>query len=165
MAIGSCSRNLKHRQVTSYNYRSLTKLKEMDKFMFWATVASPIVGVIAIIVAFIVSNSTTKKMQKQVDAVYDLLDVFVAAQNPTMMEAKKKYEQQLAQLDRQIEAAKVDVETTHLPFRCVTGLEAVEAAENQIKRIQYLESLLNQRKEVEESFGLIQSYIQKATKK
>ena len=137
----------------------------MDNFMVWATIASPIVGVIAIIVAFIVSNSTTKKIQKQVDAVYDLLDVFVAAQNPTMMEAKKKYEQQLAQLDRQIEAAKVDVETTHLPFRCVTGLEAVEAAENQIKRIQYLDSLLNQRKEVEESFGLIQSYIQKATKK
>ena len=137
----------------------------MDRVMFWAAVASPIVGVIAIIVAFIVSNSTTKKIQKQVDAVYDLLDVFVAAQNPTMMEAKKKYEQQLAQLDQQIEAAKLDVETTHLPFRCVTRLEAAEAAEDQIKRIQYLEGLLNQRKEVEEKLNLILSYIQKATKK
>ncbi len=68
----------------------------MDKFMVCATIASPIVGVIAIIVAFIVSNSTTKKIQKQVDAVYDLLDVFVAAQNPTMMETEKKYEQQLS---------------------------------------------------------------------
>ena len=165
MAIGSCSRNLKHRQVTSYNYRSLTKLKEMDNYMVWATIASPIVGVIAIIVAFIVSNSTTKKIQKQVDAVYDLLDVFVAAQNPTMMEAKKKYEQQLTQLARQIEAAKIDVETTHLPSRYVNRLEAADATIEQAKRIQYLDSLLNQRKEVEESFGLIQSYIQKATKK
>jgi len=137
----------------------------MDKFMVWATIASPIVGVIAIIVAFIVSNSTTKKIQKQVDAVYDLLDVFVAAQNPTMMEAKKKYEQQLAQLDQQIEAAKIDVETTHLPSRYVNQLVAADAAEAQLKRIQHLEGLMNQRKELEEKLGLIQSYIQKATKK
>lgn len=137
----------------------------MDTVMFWAAVASPIVGVIAIIVAFIVSNSTTKKIQKQIDAVYDLLDVFVAAQNPTMIEAKKKYEQQLAQLDQQIKAAKDDIEMIRHPFGFINRLEAAEAAEDQLKRIQYLEGLLNQRKEVEESLGLIQSYIQKATKK
>lgn len=130
--------------------------------MFWAAVASPVVGVIAIIVAFIVSNSTTKKIQKQVDAVYDLLDVFVAAQNPTMMEAKKKYEQQLTQLDQQIEAAKVDLETTHLPSHVVNRLAAADAAERQIKRIQYFEGLINQRKEVEENLALIQSYLDKA---
>ena len=137
----------------------------MDTVMFWAAVASPIVGVIAIIVAFIVSNSTTKKIQKQVDAVYELMDVFVAAQNPTMMEAKKKYEQQLAQLDQQIEAAKIDVETTNLPSRYVNHLAAADAAESQLKRIQHLEGLIDQRKEVEGKLGLIQSYIQKATKK
>jgi TolA-binding protein len=137
----------------------------MDTVMFWAAVASPIVGVIAIIVAFIVSNSTTKKIQKQVDAVYELMDVFVAAQNPTMMEAKKKYEQQLAQLDQQIEVTKDDIETIRHPFRFVNRLEAAEAAEDQLKRIQNLECLFNRRKEVEESLGLIQSYIQKATKK
>jgi TolA-binding protein len=137
----------------------------MDTVMFWAAVASPIVGVIAIIVAFIVSNSTTKKIQKQVDAVYDLLDVFVAAQNPTMMEAKKKYEQQLSQLDQQIDTTKDDIETIRHPFGFVNRLEAAEAAEDQLKRIQYLEGLMKQRKEVEESLGLIESYIQKATKK
>lgn len=137
----------------------------MDTVMFWASVASPIIGAIAIVVAFIVSNSTTKKIQQQVDAAYELLDVFVAAQNPMMMEAKKQYEQQLAQLDQQIEAAKVDVETTHLPFYVVNRLEAADAAERQLKRIQYLEELINQHKEVEERLSLIQSYIQKATKK
>lgn len=136
----------------------------MDNFMVWATIASPIVGVIAIIVAFIVSNSTTKKMQKQVDAVYDLLDVFVAAQNPTMMEAKKKYEQQLTQLDQQIEAAKNDIETIRHPFGFVNRLEATEAAEDQLKRIQYLEGLMKQRKEVEEKLNLIQSYLEKTKK-
>lgn len=133
----------------------------MDQIEFWASVASPIIGTIAIIVAFIVSNSTTKKIQQQVDAVYDLLDVFVAAQNPSMMEAKKQYEQQLAQLDQQIESAKINVETTHLPNQYINRLAAADAAEAQLKRIQHLEELVNQRKEVEEKLNLIQSYIDK----
>lgn len=137
----------------------------MNTVLFWATVLSPIVGVVAIIVALIVARSSTKEIKRQVDATYNLLDVFVAAQNPTMLEAKKQYEQQLAQLELQIEAAKVDVETTHLPFYVVNRLEAAEAAEDQLKRIQYLEELINQHKEVEERLSLIQSYIQKATKK
>lgn len=136
----------------------------MDSVLFWATVLSPIVGVIAIIVALIVARSSTKEIKRQVDATYNLLDVFVAAQNPTMLEAKKQYEQQLAQLDQQIEAAKVDVETTHLPFYVVNRLQAVEAAEDQLKRIQYLEGLINQRKEVEEKLSLIQSYLDKTKK-
>ena len=121
----------------------------MNTVLFWATVLSPIVGVIAIIVALIVARSSTKEIKRQVDATYNLLDVFVAAQNPTMLEAKKQYEQQLMQLDQQIEAAKVDVETTHLPSYVVNRLEAADAAERQLKRIQYLEDLINQRKEVE----------------
>ncbi len=136
----------------------------MNTVLFWATVLSPIVGVIAIIVALIVARSSTKEIKRQVDATYNLLDVFVAAQNPTMLEAKKQYEQQLMQLDQQIEAAKVDVETTHLPSYVVNRLEAADAAERQLKRIQYLEDLINQRKEVEEKLSLIQSYLDKTKK-
>lgn len=136
----------------------------MNTVLFWATVLSPIVGVIAIIVALIVARSSTKEIKRQVDATYNLLDVFVAAQNPTMLEAKKQYEQQLVQLDQQIEVAKVDVETTHLPSYVVNRLEAADAAERQLKRIQYLEELINQRKEVEEKLSLIQSYLDKAKK-
>ena len=136
----------------------------MNTVLFWATVLSPIVGVIAIIVALIVARSSTKEIKRQVDATYNLLDVFVAAQNPTMLEAKKQYEQQLVQLDQQIEVAKVDVETTHLPSYVVNRLEAADAAERQLKRIQYLEELINQRKEVEEQLSLIQSYLDKAKK-
>ena len=136
----------------------------MNTVLFWATVLSPIVGVIAIIVALIVARSSTKEIKRQVDATYNLLDVFVAAQNPTMLEAKKQYEQQLMQLDQQNEAAKVDVETTHLPSYVVNRLEAADAAERQLKRIQYLEDLINQRKEVEEKLSLIQSYLDKTKK-
>lgn len=137
----------------------------MNTVLFWATVLSPIVGVIAIIVALIVARSSTKEIKRQVDATYNLLDVFVAAQNPTMLEAKKQYEQQLVQLDQQIEVAKVDVETTHLPSYVVNRLEAADAAERQLKRIQYLEELINQRKEVEEKLSLIQSYLDKTKKR
>ena len=139
----------------------------MDTVMFWAAVASPIVGVIAIIVAFIVSNSTTKKIQKQVDAVYDLLDVFVAAQNPTMMEAKKKYEQQLAQLDKKICAVEEDMQTEHHPFLGMGGpmIEVVDAIQEKLDLCKQHENLLDQRKEVKERLDMIQSYIQKATKK
>lgn len=139
----------------------------MDRVMFWAAVASPIVGVIAIIVAFIVSNSTTKKIQKQVDAVYDLLDVFVAAQNPTMMEAKKKYEQQLAQLDKQIHAVEEDIQTEHHPFLGMGGpmIEVVDAIQEKLDLCKQHENLTDQRKEVKERLDMIQSYIQKAIKK
>lgn len=136
----------------------------MNTVLFWATVLSPIVGVIAIIVALIVARSSTKEIKRQVDATYNLLDVFVAAQNPTMLEAKKQYEQQLAQLDQQIEVAKVDIETTHLPSHVVNRLEAADAAERQLKRIQYLGGLINQRKEVEEKLALLQSYLDKTKK-
>ena len=136
----------------------------MNTVLFWATVLSPIVGVIAIIVALIVARSSTKEIKRQVDATYNLLDVFVAAQNPTMLEAKKQYVQQLAQLDQQIEAAKDDIETIRHPFGFVNRLEAAEAAEDQLKRIQYLEELEKQRKEVEEKLSLIQSYLDKTKK-
>ena len=136
----------------------------MNTVLFWATVLSPIVGVIAIIVALIVARSSTKEIKRQVDATYNLLDVFVAAQNPTMLEAKKQYVQQLAQLDQQIEAAKDDIETIRHPFGFVNRLEAAEAAEDQLKRIQYLEGLIYQRKEVEEKLSLIQSYLDKTKK-
>ena len=136
----------------------------MNTVLFWATVLSPIVGVIAIIVALIVARSSTREIKRQVDATYNLLDVFVAAQNPTMLEAKKQYEQQLAQLDQQIEAAKDDIETIRHPFGFVNRLEAAEAAEDQLKRIQYLEGLIYQRKEVEEKLSLIQSYLDKTKK-
>lgn len=38
----------------------------MDTLLFWATILSPIIGVIAIIVALIVSHSSTKKAQQQI---------------------------------------------------------------------------------------------------
>ena len=73
-----------------------------ETISFWATLLSPIAGVIAIIVALIIANRSSRDAEKQVTAIHNLLDVFVAAQNPNMVEAMQHYKQQLAQLDEQI---------------------------------------------------------------
>ena len=73
-----------------------------EQIMFWATVLSPIVGVIAIIVALIIAHGSSKDVKSQIDAINKQIDIFIATQNPYMMEAKKYYENQLKQLESQI---------------------------------------------------------------
>ena len=65
-----------------------------EQIMFWATVLSPIVGVIAIIVALIIAHGSSKDVKSQIDAINKQIDIFIATQNPNMMEAKKYYENQ-----------------------------------------------------------------------
>ena len=88
----------------------------MNSILTWATIASPIVGVIAIILASISSSRSLKRMNQQIESVNNLLNVFVAAENPAIMEAKRKYEQDLAVLDRQIQELDEDIKTINNPF-------------------------------------------------
>lgn len=60
----------------------------MDSLTQWATLLSPIISVIAIIVALIVARSSSKDAQEQINAIRNLLDVFVAANNLDIIEAK-----------------------------------------------------------------------------
>ena len=83
---------------------------------FWATVLSPIVGVVAIIVALIVSRQSAKDASRQIAAIHGLLDVVVAAPSPVMADAKHHYEQQIAQLNGQIREAEFDLQTEYYPF-------------------------------------------------
>lgn len=133
----------------------------MNSILLWATVLSPIVGVIAIIVAFIIAHRSSKETKQQIDAVYKLLDVFVAAQNPTMMEAKKKYELQLAELDKQIHDLKEDIQFLS-PFfgrgPLVEDMDELFKKDEQCKQLEMLES---KRAEMQEYLDLIQSYLSK----
>ena len=70
----------------------------IDNLVQWATLLSPIISVIAIIVALHVARSSSKDAQKQIDAIRHLLDVFVAANNLDIVEAQRKYQQQLVEL-------------------------------------------------------------------
>ena len=137
----------------------------MDTLQFWATILSPLIGVAAIIVAFIISHRSTKKAQQQINAVYNLLDVFVTAQAPTMVEAKQKYENQLSKLDSLIEEQKEDIETIRNPFFVLLSLNDI-VEESYRKREQYeqLAALEDKRNEILGQLSLIQSFFDRAQK-
>ena len=69
---------------------------------------SPIISVIAIIVALCIARSSSKDTQKQIDAIHNLLDVFVAANNLDIVETQRKYQFQLTELNKRIKDAKED---------------------------------------------------------
>lgn len=137
----------------------------MSSVLSWATVASPIVGVIAIIVALIIAHRSSKETKQQIDAVYKLLDVFVAAQNPTMMEAKRKYELQLVELDKQMQKLSEDIQTDNFPLPGGPRIHVAEVMEDKIHKFEQLELLESKRKEIEENLKLIQSYLERAQNK
>ena len=135
----------------------------MDSLTQWATLLSPIISVIAIIVALIVARSSSKDAQEQINAIRNLLDVFVAANNLDIIEAQRKYQRQLIELDQQITEAKTAVETVS-PFVSAVRIERAYAAQEKLKQIEYRNELLAKRKEIEVNLSLIQNYIKKATR-
>ena len=136
----------------------------MECWIQWATLVSPIISVVAIIVALCVARSSSKDAQKQITAIHNLLDVFVAANNLDIVEAQRKYQRQLAELDRQIEDAQFDVDTvyTFVGGSLIDKIEAVQEKQGQINR---LNGLLAKRKEIETNLSLIDDYIKKATER
>ena len=135
-----------------------------ETISFWATLLSPIAGVIAIIVALIIANRSSRDAEKQVTAIHNLLDVFVAAQNPNMVEAMQHYKQQLARLDEQIEAAKEDLETVDPFFGRGPKIEDVEYLAEKEEQKQHLNDLQKQRDKIEMQLNLILSYLTKVAK-
>ena len=93
-----------------------------ENLVQWVTLLSPIISVIAIIVALKVAHDSSKDAMEQVKAIRNLLDVFVAANNLDIVEAQRKYQQQLVDLDKQIEQARMDYETIY-PFRSAVRIE------------------------------------------
>ena len=136
----------------------------MECWIQWATLVSPIISVVAIIVALCVARSSSKDAQKQITAIHNLLDVFVAANNLDIVEAQRKYQRQLSELDRQIEDAQFDVNTVY-PFVGGSLIGKIEAAQKKQGQINRLKSLLAKRKEIETNLSLIDDYIKKATGK
>ena len=135
----------------------------MECWIQWATLASPIISVVAIIVAMCVARSSSKDAQQQISAIRNILDVFVAANNLDIVEAQRKYQRQLVELDREIEDAQLDVDTVY-PFIGRSLIHKIEAAQKKQGQIDKLNSLLEKRKEIEINLSLIDDYIKKATK-
>lgn len=131
---------------------------------FWI-IASPVVGVAAIGVALWIASRSSREAKQQIKAVYNLLDVFVAAQNPAIMEAKQKYEQQLAELDEKIDelTEKLDIENTPPPG--APKIDFFEAASEKKALLDQMEGLIKKHDETQLQLDLINAYIDKATKK
>ena len=130
----------------------------LNDLIQWATLLSPIISVIAVIVALSVARSSSKDAQEQIKAIRHLLDVFVAANNLDIVDAQRKYQQQLVQLDSQIEDAQMKVDTVY-PFVGGARIDHIIAAQEKAKQKAYLNQLLTKRKEIETNLFLIQDYI------
>ena len=119
----------------------------MECWIQWATLVSPIISVAAIIVALCVARSSSKDAQQQIKAIHNLLDVFVAANNLDIVEAQRKHQRKLVELDREIEDAQLDVDTVY-PFVGGSLIHKIEAAQKKQGQIDKLNSLLEKRKEI-----------------
>ena len=135
----------------------------IDNLVQWATLLSPIISVIAIIVALHVARSSSKDAQKQIAAIRHLLDVFVAANNLDIVEAQRKYQQQLVELDKEIEDAQMEIDTVY-PFVGGARIDHIIAAQEKAEQKAHLDQLLTKRMEIEVNLSLIQDYVKKATR-
>ena len=136
----------------------------MSVFTQWATIASPIVGVIAIIVSLRISRKSSQDAQRQINEIRNLLDVLVAVHNLDIFEAQRNYQQQLVEIDEEIEDAKTSVETAISPFVGGALINHIHEREDQIRYKKYLNQLLAKRKEIKTQLALIDNYIKKTTK-
>lgn len=132
-----------------------------DELIQWATLLSPIISVIAVIVALRVANHSSKDAQKQINAIRHLLDVFVAANNLDIVEAQRKYQQQLVELDNKIEETQMKVDTIY-PFVGGARIDHIIVEQEKAQQKAHLNQLLMKRKEIEVNLSLIQDYIHKA---
>ena len=90
-----------------------------------------------------------------------MLDVFVAANNLDIVEAQRKYQRQLAELDSQIENVQMEVDTVY-PFVGGAKIDHIIAAQEKAEQKAHLNQLLAKRKKIEVNLSLIQDYIKKA---
>lgn len=132
-----------------------------DELIQWATLLSPIISVIAVIVALRVANNSSKDAQEQINAIRHLLDVFVAANNLDIVEVQRKYQQQLVELDNKLEEAQMEVDTVY-PFVGGARIDHIIAGQEKAQQKAHLNQLLMKRKEIEVNLSLIQDYIHKA---
>ena len=134
----------------------------MENYIAWVTLLSPIISVIAIIVALFVARSSSKDAREQIKSIRNLLDVFVAANNLDIVEAQRKYQQQLRELNNMIEDAQMEVDIVN-PFVGGVRIERIMDTQEKARQIHRLNQLLTKRKEIEINISLIQDYINKAT--
>ena len=87
----------------------------------------------------------------------------MAANNLDIVEAQRKYQQQLVALNSQIEDAQMAVDIVN-PFSGGARIDRIMNAQEKSEQIEHLNRLLTKRKEMEINLTLIQDYINKSTR-
>ena len=123
----------------------------MNCLMQWATIASPIVGVIAIIVSLCISRKSSQDAQRQINEIRNLLDVLVAVHNFNISEAQQKYQKELDAVNREIEQI-----SNASPERKILSIDYHMQANKQREN-----ELLDKRKKLEHILSSINNYIKK----
>lgn len=123
-----------------------------------------IVSVIAVVVSLHISRKSSQDAQKQINAIHELLDVFVAVQNLNIFETQQKYKKQLEEVDREIEELKNDIDIAVSPFLGGALIDRIHEQENRSALKRELKGLMTKREEIEHNISLIQNYINKTTK-
>lgn len=156
---------------------------DWDFWILVATIASPITGVIAIIVALALSRSSSRDAQKQIDAMRqstkeqidairqstneqidamrNILDVFVASQAPNMIEALRKYKQQLKDVEEKISDAKDEFSVSNPFYGRGPKIEDIEYERTKRGQAQNIAKLEQQREAIKKQIDLIQAFLDK----
>lgn len=138
-----------------------------------ATMASPIIGVAAIIVALWISHRSSLDAQKQIEAIHqstkeqldamrDQMNVFMASQAPEMVESLGQYEQHLAELDEQIKDAEEEYNIVN-PFYGLGGtrIDDIDYEYKKRGQAQNITVLKQKRRAVKRQIDLINSFLRK----
>lgn len=136
----------------------------MKFYIELATLLSPIISVIAVIVALIIARRSSIDAKEQIKSIRHLLDVFIAANNLNIKEALRKSQQQLSEINSLIEDAQEELEVVS-PFISSVRIDYIEEMQEKNKQRIYFKQLLSKREELESNIALIQDYINKATQK
>lgn len=146
---------------------------DWDLWINIATITSPIIGVAAIIVALWISHCSSRDVQKQIDAMRqstkkqldamcEQVDVFMASQAPDMVESLGQYEQQLAELDEQIEEAEEEYNVVN-PFYGMGGarIDDIDYEYKKRGQAQNIAALKQKRKAINKQIDLINSFLRR----
>lgn len=130
----------------------------MEIISQWATIMGPIISVFAIVVALYVARNSSKDAKRQIEAVYNLLDVFVAAHNLDIIEAQRKYQQALEEINCNIEKVQNEMSMIPSAFYCGNKIDKLDAVQKYEKQEKQLNDLIIKRKEIEANLSSIKNY-------
>lgn len=135
----------------------------MECYIQVATIISPIISAIAIIIALYIAKKSSKEAQLQITAIHDLLDIFIATNNINIVEVQREYIRQLSNLDEQIEDAQEELDTVGFIPNGVL-IDRIIANQEKIDQKEHLHQLIKKRENITLNLALIDDYIRKATK-